>query len=161
MSEPTREESSAEPLEAILADLGKVREALTRLVSLYLERARAIYHDWFVSSLAFAWCVVLVAVASLLALRQLMAGMAGGLAVLFGGRPWAGELACGLLVLGTAAAYAAAARSRRRRVRMRRLIDKYGDPAQPPKEVAHDDRERIPRTTDRSGVARAAAQPRA
>jgi hypothetical protein len=59
------------------------------------------------------------------AASRLLAGIAGGLTVLLGGRAWAGDLLTGILVLASAGIGFTLIRKRAERERRRRLFAKY------------------------------------
>src|SRR5688572_17940832 len=71
--------------------------------------------------LAGAVGISLLAVAA----GRLLAGIAGGLAVLLGGRAWAGDLLTGILVLASVGIGFTLIRKRAERDRRRRLFAKY------------------------------------
>jgi hypothetical protein len=122
---PTSDAPGQSPIEPLLKNLAALAEYFSyylavRADSLRLRMRRAVAWAIVAAIALLAACTVLV-----VAVVLLLAGMANGLAVLCGGRLWAGQLLVGFIVLFGAGLAIGIGSARQIRASLRQTRDKY------------------------------------
>jgi hypothetical protein len=84
----------------VLARLDEIRVHAERLFAVQVDRLRLVTRESVLKTGKGLWLGTVLVAATVGAVAYLLSGLAGGLAVLFGDRPWAGDLAVGAIVLG-------------------------------------------------------------
>jgi hypothetical protein len=102
-------------------------EELFRLVSLRVEKTRLGLRSGVFRSAFWLWLGLILVVGTALGLAMIVIGLAELLASALG-RPWAGDLAAGILVIATVVLVMLAVRWRIRRAGLARLRRKYEKP---------------------------------
>jgi hypothetical protein len=107
------------------AQVAALRQHLTRLVSVQVDRARVGVQQAVVNLVLFAWLGLIAFSLSVLAVYYAMSGLVLGLAILFGGRIWAAQIAAGSLILGVMLGGALVGRAWVRKRQLKALVRKY------------------------------------
>lgn len=108
-------------LRAARDELAQIGTDAARLLKIRAFRIRARARSAVGRAVGAAALTAGLGIVAVIALVFLLRGLAGALAVLFGGRPWLGDLACGVLVLAGVGAWFVIRGARSRRARIAEL----------------------------------------
>lgn len=115
-------------LRAAGSEILEIGDHVKRLLEIKADRARINLQGRMQRLLVGGLLAVTGLTVCIAASLYLVAGLTGALAVLFGGRGWAGDLAGGAILLGAIWGGAALALARGRRSQLKRLAEKYRRP---------------------------------
>lgn len=120
------ESEAAAATERLLLSLRAAATDLLELLRIRVDRARLGARRGLFRAVAYAWLTLTTSAATVIGVYVAILGVADALTVVLGGRPWAGRLAAGTLVLLGVAATIGIVRLRFRRAEVARLRARYG-----------------------------------